>query len=522
MAEKKPNRKILKIVAAVAVVVIVVVALYMTVLPSLFGPPPQRLLRAVWGTEPVNLNPHDFRTVQDYAMMQTVYEGLCRISPEGEVVGVLAESWKSADLIVWDFKLRQGVKFHDGKPFDAEAVAQIYAKLLDPKAPPYMQKGAISPPLKTVEAVDKYTARFTCDKRDAFLPNKLAYNPGFIASPYSFDNINTVAVGTGPFRFVQWVKGYQMVLERNPDYWGEKPWLDKIIYKFAMEGSVRVAMLEAGEVDVAERVSALDATRLKQTQNLDVMGGATQRVVQIGINCLKKPFDNPKVRQALNYAVDKEAIVNKIFLGYTTPVDCVVAKGCLHYVSTKYYKYDPDMAKKLLAEAGYPNGFKTTFQVGWGRITADKDVVEAVQSMLANVGVEAKIDAMVWAEHALRLRVAPEKATHELFLDSWGSVTAEPDWTVRRRYSKAGFPPDYNYCYYVNPRVEELTPTGPAEADPAKRLEIYKEIYKILMDEPAFIWLYHDPVLVGIRKGWTGIRVQSNVESVDLRYASFK
>jgi ABC-type transport system substrate-binding protein len=501
------------IIAIIAIVALIGAAVYYVTLPS--APVSVKELKIVWASLAVTMDPQNMRATREYIQMSPVYETLTWMNiTTGEPYPVLAESWSTNDLMTWTFKLKRGIKFSDGTPFNADAVKKEFDRILDPNLA-VLDRGSISPPLDRMAVVDEYTVNFICSTPFPFLPGRLSHL--WCASPAAFSQLETVAVGTGPFKLVEYTKGERIVLERNPDYWGEKPWLDKITHLASSQDAVRVAMLEAGEVDIAERIPPADVARLKLKPDIQIYSMPSVRVFSLGINTLKAPFTDVRVRQAINYAIDKRKIVSEIYLNTTIVADCPVAPFITGYKSTEVYEYNITKAKQLLAEAGYPNGFETVIRWGWGRIAADRDLVVAIQSMLRDAGIIARIEGMELGTYFDSITVPPEQSTQELFYFSWGNPVGDSDWYVNRVVTKIAFSPaDANYFYYYNPRVDELQKTALLEKNTTKRNEDYAEIWRIVMDDAPMAWVHMDPIIMGVRKGWTNIDFSPYTEAPGL------
>jgi len=219
----------------------------------------------------------------------------------------------------------------------------------------------------------------------------------------------------------------------------------------------------------------------------------------IGLNTQWGPFKDKRVRQALNYAVDKQAIINNIFLGLTKPMDSPMPPTAACYTPAKYYEYNPEKARELLAEAGYPDGFEVTLYYGPGRYLMDTEVVEAVQSYLADVGIKVKVVPLEWAAYGAMLRKPLEETELQMFFIGWGLPTLDPELGIGL-FSKEAWAPGLNAMFYSNPAVEALIPAQRAATDPKERCEIVKWIQKIIMEDAPFIALYYEPQIHAKRK----------------------
>lgn len=439
--------------------------------------------------------------LSNLGIVDLVSERLVRINPTGgepKVLPVLAESWEpSADGETWTFKLREGVMFHDGTPFNAEAVKFNIERLLDPETESGVA-GAFRV-IESVDAVDEYTVAITTDGPFASLPSLLTYAPMGMNSPTQVQKLgnedyHTAPMGTGPFRFVHHIKGEEVLLEANEDYWGGAPDLDAIAMRPIPDTSARLVALEAGDVHVAYHVPPRDAQRYTDDPSLgiDVLTPPPQRVILVGMNTQWGPLQDVKVRQALNYAVDQAAIAEGIFVGLAEPTDSVLPPASLCYESTKDYAYDPDRARDLLAEAGHPDGFDVTLHYGPGRYLLDTEVVEAVQSYLGEVGVDVEVIELEWAAFIGKMSDPLEESEIQMFFIGWGLPTLDPDLGLSS-YVKAAWKSPINSLFYSNPELEELIPAQGQAMDTETRCQIVEEIQQIIAEDAPQIFLHYEP-----------------------------
>jgi ABC-type transport system substrate-binding protein len=335
------------------------------------------------------------------------------------------------------------------------------------------------------------------------LLSHFAHGAGGVISPAALqkygDKIGLNPVGTGPFSFVEWVPGDRVVLKRNDAYWKGKPKVEKIVFKPVPEAASRVIMLETGQADVVYPVPLVEVERLRKMKNAQVLTGDTARVMYIGMNQNKKPFNDLKVRQALNYAVDKESIVKNILKGMATPSKSMLGSLVWGYSPAGYYEYNPEKAKKLLAEAGYAKGFETTLWSSEGRYPMDAQIAEAVVGMFNKIGVKVNLRKWEWASYLQNTRKKPEEAKYDMFLLGWAPSTGDADWGLRPLvYSGMWAPNGENRSYFKNAVVDKGLEDGMNIADPVKRKEAYAKVQKELVDQAAWIMLHDMVQAVGI------------------------
>jgi ABC-type transport system substrate-binding protein len=307
------------------------------------------------------------------------------------------------------------------------------------------------------------------------------------------DNYYTAPMGTGPFKFVHHKKGQEARLEANKDYWGGAPYLDAVVMKPIPETAARVMALESGQVHAIYHVPPRDAERLKPDKRFEILTPNQQRAILAGFNVTKKPLDNPKVRQALNYAVDKKAINDRIFMGIAKIADSPVPPTVWGYFKTKDYTYDVEKAKQLLKEAGYPDGFEVTLHASPGRYLMDAEVIEAIQSYLQKVGVKVNIIKLEWAAFQTAQRKKVEESQIQMYFIGWGVPTLDADIIIKN-YLKEGWGDlGLNTSYYSNPEVEKLVLAQRTAKDDKARLDALKKAQEIIMEDAPQIFLYTEP-----------------------------
>lgn len=462
--------------------------------------------------------------IPNLGIILMVTEMLTRIDPAGgRVLPHLAESWSlGGDGKTWTFKLRRGVRFHDGTPFNAEAVKFSIERLLDPAF-----RGPARPAFTMIERivpVDETTVNIITEGRFSALPAQLAYAPICMNSPTQVrklgDRYYSGPVGTGPFRFVHHIRGREARLEANKEYWGGAPYLDAVVMRPIPETAARVMALEAGEADVIYHVPPRDADRLRKSPRFEVLAPAPQRKIFIGMNVLWGPFKDKRVRQALNYAVDKKTILDRLFLGLGSITDSPIPHTGYGYVPTKTYEYDVAKARQLLAEAGHARGFEATLHFSPGRYLLDTEVVEAVQSYLAAVGVQARIVRMEWGAFQAVLRRGPTESAVQMFFIGWGLPTLDADLAVKDYMEEAWAPGGLNSMFYARRDLTDLILAQRFFAEPERRMYALRKIQEIIMDDAPQIFLYTEPQVHAKRSDVRDLII-SVTEMVDLMHRTW-
>ena len=319
------------------------------------GPGQAQTVTYAAGADPDSLDPANAESNPSEAVNRMIFENLVKFDPKLNLVPGLAEKWEQAkDGMSWTFFLRKGVKFHDGTPFNAEAAKYFFDRMIGPEKP--SRAGLYAPLVDSTTVVDEYTVKVNMKAPFAFLLNNIAHSASGIVSPTAHKamgkDIARKPVGTGPFKFVEWVHGDHVTLVPNDSYWAGKPKLEKIIVKTVKEESARVMMLQSGDAQLAVRLPSEDIPRLEKDANIQLDATETLRVLYIGFNCAKKPFNDERVRQAFNLGMDRESIVKNIYQGRALAASNIVAPLTTGYFPLPPYPYDPEKSKKLLAEAG--------------------------------------------------------------------------------------------------------------------------------------------------------------------------
>ena len=471
------------------------------------------------GTDISKWDIHNCSGMQNLGIQRLVTELLTDHNWQtGQLEPWLAESWESSpDATVWTIHLRKGVKFHDGTPFNAEAVKYNIERLLKIG----LAKGSYDM-IKSVEVKDEYTVIINTSSFAPFM-HLFTYAPSGMISPtqaekLGWDNYYQAPVGTGPYKFVEHVRGDRSVLVANEEYWGGRPYIDKIIAKPIPEVGARIAALEAGDIQVALSVPPVEVPRLQANPAIEIVRAKPARTVYIGMNNQWGPLKDKRVRQALNYAVDKNAINKSIFNGEAEVSEGLFTSQAFGYTKVGPYEYNPTKARQLLADAGYANGFDVTLVYGPGRYMMDTQVVEAVASYLKDVGVRVKIEQMEWAAYETARRQPLEQNKMQLYFIAWGCVTLDADHGLKI-YRPDQWPPKGDTTmFYSNDRVMELYNIGRNTADDSKRLAAYQELSQLVWEDAPALWLYIEPNTHAARKELHGFHVRSD-ETVWLRDA---
>ena len=460
------------------------------------------------GADPDSLDPQNTQSNPGEQVNRMMYENLVRFNTKMQIEPALAESWtQSADGLVWTFKLRQGVRFHDGTPFDAKAVKYFFDRVLGDEKP--FKASLYTPFVQSAQVVDDHTVRVTLKQSFAAFLFRLAHSAGGIVSPAAHQkwgkDLTLHPVGTGPFKFVEWVKGDRVVLERSDTYWGGRPLLDRVAVKTVREDSARVLMLEAGDADLILNIPPEDIPRLRKDPRFAIDSIPTARALYVVINVQKKPFDDVRVRQALNLAVNREAIVKSLFQGNAGAISGIVAPLQNGFAKLPGYAFDPKKAKELLAQAGVP-ALKVKLWSPKGRYVKDFELAQAVQQDLAAVGVEAALNTMEWGAYLSATKTAPDQTDRELFLLGWSPSTGEAQWGIYPLlHSSQLAPKGDNRGFFVSKALDDAIDKATTATSDAARLGALREAQQIIIKDAPAIFLISPNMIVGASKKVHGV-----------------
>jgi glutathione transport system substrate-binding protein len=476
------------------------------------APQPEKVITIGQYADGVSLDPQNTNDNASYSIEKPMLEGLLGFNEKMEQIPQLAEKWDaSPDAKVFTFYLRKGVKFHDGTPFNAAAVKANFDRVRNPDNK--LRRYTLFQQISQIDVVDEYTVKFTLSEPFGAMIATFAHPAGGINSPTAVAKLGKdyekSPVGTGPYKFLEWVPGDHLTMVKNPDYWDPQnaAKVDKIIVKPVPEVGTRIAMLQKGDAQFLNNVVPAQADTVKGDTNLNLVANEAIYTFWMAMNTQKKPFDNVKVRQALNYAIDKDAIIKTLLRGYGKPADSPLAPRVWGYSSVKVYPYDPAKAKALLAEAGYPNGFKSVLR--GGEATDAKEMMVALQSQLKQVGVEVEVKSLDAATlTAERFKPVAENNC-EMEYAGWSPSTGDADWGIRPLLTKPNWPPtNFNIAFYTNPKVEDLVKAALGTSDPAKRKAAYAEAQQIIMEDAPWVFLYVNNTMGGSRSNVGGIAIQ--------------
>jgi len=460
------------------------------------------------GTEPASLDPAP-GTGPFQPPLNAIYDGLTAWSDKMELQPALATTWEvTPDGKTWTFKLRPGVKFHDGTPFNSQAVKVTVEHLLD--AATGSSRRASYTLIKEVATPDDGTVRITTDPPTPDLPFLMADGSIRIISPAALQkfgkDLGRNPVGTGPYIFKEWIPNQRVVSEANPDYWGPRPQVRRWVYRPIPEAAGRVVALKTGEADVVMNLPAADVEALKQDPNVNVTVAPGLTIIEAEPRQSKPPFNDVKVRYALNQSIDKDAIIANILKGAALPLRTPSIPGLFGTFDFEPLPYDPAKAKQLLAEAGYPNGFEATIRYVSGRWSGDDQVAEAMQGFWNNVGIKTQIVKIQSAELVPQLSADPDTMAGTVFLLL--KTSEYVDYHLYRMYHSDATTKTVTAQRYAygNPEVDKLLSEQQRTFDPDKRLPILKQAQELIWKDQPLVYLAHQANVWGNRKNVSGFK----------------
>lgn len=435
-----------------------------------------------------------------------IFETLVTQDVNMEINPGLATDWRQIDELTWEFDLKEGVTFHNGEPFTADDVYfTLQRALRSPNVAVIVDQ--IDP--DGIEVIDEHTIRISTIQPFAPILSHLAHSATGIMSEVAVTemeadgtNVGQNPIGTGPFEFVRWQAGDFVELRRFEDYHGDKPVFSELVIRTITEGNNRSIELETGAVDISLSIQAMDRNRIDADDDLQLLATKNLSTTYVGFNLNKEPFDNVLVRQAINYAVNSQAILDHVLDGVGE-----VSRGPIganvwgSNTDEAIYEWNLERAKELMAEAGFPDGFSTTIWTSNSATTVD--IVTAIAAQLREIGISVEIQQFEWGAYIDALATGD----HEMFIMGWGSVTGDADYGLFPLFHSSVPAEAGNRTFFANDRVDELLQQGRSTTDEAERLEIYAEAQAIIVEEAPWIFLVTGEVSAGLQGNIRGFQL---------------
>ncbi len=470
--------------------------LLLVLVAGMAGAQSRGTLTVAQGVDVVTTDPHMHNNIATRSVLEHIFDNLLTIDENYQIAPWLATEYRPLDDTTWEVRLREGVRFHNGEPFDAEAVKFSVERILNPEQRSPLRTQFTQ--IERVEVVDPLTVRIYTNGPSPILPaslTRLPIVPPRYIQEHGDEYFARNPVGTGPFKFVQWRRDDQFVVEANPDFWGGAPQLSRIVFRPIPEDYTRVAELLTGTVDVITNVTPQLAAAIDANPTTELATVKSARFVYVAFNLEEypeSPLQDVRVRHAINYAVDVDAIIEAVLDGNGYPMASAIHE--LHFGyddSLEPYPYDPAKARQLLAEAGYPNGFRLTFMAPSGRYLQDSLVAQAIAAQLAEVGIEVDLQILEWGTYSNITNNRGKLA--EMYMLGWGNVAGLDGHFVFQPLLRSG---DLN-SRYANPEVDRLIDLGATVVDPAERLAIYRQLSRIVHEDAPWLFLYAQRDLYG-------------------------
>jgi len=488
---------------------LVLPALLVLSMPLLAWAAPQGKVIIAQGVDPSTLDPMNHQETPVSNLTVNIFDSLLERDQELNVVPLLAESYRNIAPTTWEFKLRKGIKFHNGEPFDAEAVKFSLERLVDPNLK--MRGASPFAPLSRVEIVDSHTVRIHTKAPWPILDTMMAWTQAAILPPRYYREkdmayLGRNPVGSGPFKFVRWVKDEQIELTANEQYWRGAPKIKTLIFRPIPDDAVRVAALQNGEIDIAVNIPPHLATIIANHPRLFLSTAPSVRTIQLMYythqfdkqHKVVSPYPGPvadrRIRLAMNYAVDVDEIIKGVLDGKGVRVATLLTSKHFGFdPAPKPLKHDLAKAKQLLIEAGFPNGVDIVLNSPQGRYVRDKEVAEALAGQLTKAGIRTQLKTHEWGAY-LNGMVYIHKAG-PVWLIGWGTTSYDAE-TVYVPLFRSG----KILANYYNPDFDRMVDEAQTIMDPKKRLEQYHRINRLWIEDAAAMPLYQQLDLYGATK----------------------
>ena len=489
-----------------------------------------------------SIDPHYHNLSPNNSLLLHIYEPLVSRDPNGKLIPALAVSWKPLDDLTWEFKLRRNVKFHDGTPFTADDVVATYKRVPNVPNSPSSMATFVKPIVET-KVVDPYTIVFKTAAPHVLLPSDLSgvdIIPKAVAEKAATEDFNSgkAAIGTGPYKFVEYVPNQRVVLKANYGYWGgEEPW-DQITFKILSNPTARVAALLSGDVQLIETVPTADIARLSHDKNFVLADKVTNRVIYVHLNQRsdktvpfvtakdgtpldRNPFKDARVRKALSIAINRDAIADRIMEGKAVPAGQLLPDSFFGTSrKLKPPKYDPEGARKLLAAAGYPNGFALTIHGPNNRYINDEKIAQAIAQFYSRAGIDAKVETMPSSVYFTRAT----KGEFGYMLLGWGTESNEQGSSLRSLIATNDPSKGMgvtNRAHYSNPVLDKQITDALMTMDDRKREAMIQQAAETAMNDTALIPIHYEVSTWATAKGFRySARTDQYTLARDLKPAS--
>ena len=475
--------------------------------------------------EPTSLDPFNSTDGVSTSVQKTMFEGLLKFDENLQIAPFLAESYEyNEDATEIRFVLRENVTFHDGTPLNAEVVKANFDFVLDPDNG--LARRSFFNFIKEVEVAGEFEVILHATEANASMASYLAHPTAGMKSLEEINkkiedpdyNLDRSAIGTGPFKYVEWLDGQHVLVEKNDDYWNQDAMarVENIKFTSVQEASTRVNQLRVGEVHFVDTLPTGDADDLMGAEHVTVFSGPSMNVFYIGMNLQEDKYENEAVRHAMNHAIDKDQLIAQVVDGFGRVADSAIAPPVYGYSPQEVYEYDVDLAKSLMDEGGMAEGFEATL---WTRNSTEfTAIAEFVAMQLREIGIEVDVQAY---ESGTLFDMLDNNDGTDLWIGRWSPGTGEADWGLRPNFASDRVPPNYNNSgFYINEEIDDLLNAALSNPDEAERLELYRQAQEIIYKDAPWVFLHVVDAVAAQRAEVGGIYIMQD-GSVDMNGVHF-
>ena len=446
-----------------------------------------------------SLDPHFVNDGFSLRISKILFSRLVENDENMKIIPGLAKTWKNINGTTWEFQLKEGVKFHSGKELTAEDVKFSFERMMNSPRISF-----ILPPIKNIEIIDKYKFRIITIRPFGPLISQLTHPALAILNKdqinNNFEEFIANPDGTGPYKFLSWNRGEKILLKKNENYFGKIPYFETILIKIVPEAMNRTIMLETGEADIAIAISPIDEKIIEKNMDLNLLKRVSISYTYIGLNMKKDIFKDKKLREAINYSIDREGIIDTVLNGDGQEADSPIATEVFGYSSKiKTYKYNIEKSKSLL------NSIKNIPTLSLAVMSGgiEPQIAEVIQSNLKEIGINVQIEVLEPAAYWERTGLGQ----YDMFIGSWAAATGDADYGLYPTHHSSNFGVAGNRTFYKNEQVDKLLTQGRETIDEEKRKQIYEKIQKMIVDDSTEIMLYYKVLNAGIRKNIKGFKL---------------
>lgn len=463
-----------------------------------------------------SLDPAGSNDVPSHKVEHFIYDKLVARDLEGNLIPGIAESWDSVGDGIYEFKLREGVKFHDGEDFNADVVKKNIERLLDPDvASSVYDKFEM---ITDVQVVDEYTVQIKTAYPFTPIFGHFAHPGSGMISPILIDEdyeamangkkagtvISANPIGTGSYKFESWTSGEEIKLVRNEEYWGDKSLVDAITFKVIPESGTRIADLARGFIHIADPIQPNEVEEINESDYAKVMQTSSNGMAFIGFNTEKEPFNDVRVRKAVSMMINKDEIIEGVYEGFGIAASGPLAPKIFGFSEdVQAPQYNVEEAKKLLAEAGYSDGFSAEIWTNDNQQRIDAAII--LQDALKEVNIDLKIEQMEFGAYLENLT----KGNHDMYILGWNPSLPDGDNGLYQLFHSSGKGKTPNVMFYGNDEVDHLLDEGRRESDQDKRFNLYVEAQEKIVEDAPMIYMIYQENLTGVSNKVLGLEIDS-------------